>query len=148
MGGRFNWRSVRNLSGLDAHGFTIVLDRQDVLAKSNLNLSDGRDSEVVLTAHLLGYLCVCFAHRISKIRLVPALACQNFIDARSYGKRIRAHSSAVFRYFGIQLIKEWVGVVYCWHVSRFNCWTKWEYRWLKVMKYQSGGTSRIMQYRR
>lgn len=35
------------------------------------------------------------------------------------GKRIRAHSPAVFRYFGIQLIKEWVGVVYCWHVKVF-----------------------------
>ena len=51
---------MRNLSGLDAHRFTVVLDRQDVLSKSNLNLSDGRDGEVVLTAHPLGYLGVCF----------------------------------------------------------------------------------------
>lgn len=34
-------------------------------------------------------------------------------------KRLRTHLSTVFRYYGIQLIKEWVRVVYCWHVKVF-----------------------------
>ena len=55
-----------------AHRFTIMLDRQDVLAKRNLNLSDGRDGEVVTSPKPFGDFRLPFTHSFCQIALCPA----------------------------------------------------------------------------